>query len=123
MKKLKHGDIIECCGITAYIVDPNYKDNYVKVILNDKCWALLNKDWLSIWRFANPIKDNRIVSSKTFAIRFKNFIKDVQINDACSEEEKEYLLNVANQLLEYQIQTATDESEINYLKRLNLWQQ
>jgi hypothetical protein len=71
----------------------------------------------------NPIKDNRIVSSKTFAIRFKNFIEDVQVHDACSEEEKEYLLDVANQLLKYQIQTATDESEIDYLKRLNLWQQ
>jgi len=122
-EQLKRGDIIECCGITAYVVDPNYKDNYVKVILNNKCKALLNKDWLSIWKFVSPIKDNRIVSNETFAIRFRNFIKDVQVNDPASEEEKEYLLNVANQLLKYQIQTATDESEINYLKRLNLWQQ
>ena len=68
----------------------------------------------------NPIKDNRIVSSKTFAIRFKSFIEDVRVNDPCSEEEKEYLLNVSNQLLKYQIQTATEEEEINYLKRLNL---
>ena len=69
---------------------------------------------------ANPIKDNRIVSSKTFAIRFKHFIEDVQVNDPASEEEKEYLLNVSDQLLKYQIQTVTDEEEINYLKRLNL---
>ena len=68
----------------------------------------------------NPIKDNRIVSSKTFAIRFKSFIEDVKVNDLASEEEKEYLLNVSNQLLKYQIQTATEEEEINYLKRLNL---
>lgn len=68
----------------------------------------------------NPIKDNRIVNSKTFAIRFKYFIKDVQVNDPASEEEKEYLLNVADQLLKYQIQTVSDEEEINYLKRLNL---
>ena len=68
----------------------------------------------------NPIKDNRIVSSKTFAIRFKSFIEDVKVNDLASEEEKEYLLNVSDQLLKYQIQTATEEEEINYLKRLNL---
>lgn len=68
----------------------------------------------------NPIKDNRIVSSKTFAIRLKSFIEEVRVNDPCSEEEKEYLLNVANNLLNYQIQTATDEEEINYLKRLKL---
>lgn len=68
----------------------------------------------------NPIKDNRIVSSKTFAIRLKSFIKEVRVNDPCSEEEKEYLLNVANNLLNYQIQTAVDEEEINYLKRLKL---
>lgn len=68
----------------------------------------------------NPIKNNRIVSSKTFAIRLKSFVENVKVNDPCSEEEKEYLLNVSNQLLKYQIQTATDEEEINYLKRLNL---
>jgi hypothetical protein len=68
----------------------------------------------------NPIIDNRIVSNETFAIRLKSFIEDVKVNDPCSEEEKEYLLNVSYQLLKYQIQTATDESEINYLKRLNL---
>ena len=119
-EQLKQGDIIESCGITAYIINPNYKDNYVKVILNNKCKALLNKDWLSIWRFVSPIKDNRIVSNETFAIRLKNFIENTHVNDACSFEEKEYLLSVANQLLKYQIQTASDESEINYLKGLDL---
>lgn len=122
MKKeqLKRGDIIECCGITAYVVDPNYKENYVKVNLGNICRArvLINKDWLSIWNFVSPIKNNRIVSDKTFAVRFRNFIKDIQVNDPCSEEEQEYLLNVADQLLNYQIQTVIDEEEINYLKRL-----
>lgn len=121
-EQLKKGDIIECGGITAYVVDPNFNDNYVKVNLGNTCRArvLINKDWLSIWNFVNPIKNNRIVSNKTFAIRFRDFIKNTKVNDPCSEEEKEYLLNVANQLLEYQIQTVTDESEINYLKKLNL---
>jgi len=119
-EQLKHGDLIECCGITAYVLDPNYKNNYVKVVLNCATKALLNKDWLDVWTFANPIKDNRLVSDKTFAIRFKNFIEDIQVNDPCSEDEKEYLLAIAGRLLSYQIQTATDENEINYLKRLNL---
>jgi hypothetical protein len=37
-------------------------------------------------------------------------------------EEYEYMQIVANDLLKYQIQTATDEEEINYLKRLNLYE-
>ena len=121
-EQLKKGDIIECNGITAYVVDPNYKENYVKVNLGNTCRArvLINKDWLSVWNFVSPIKNNRIVSNETFAIRFRNFIKDVHVNDPASEEEKEYLLNVANNLLNYQIQTATDEKEISYLKRLKL---
>ena len=121
-EQLKKGDIIECNGITAYVVDPNFNDNYIKVNLGNTCRArvLINKDWLSVWNFVNPIKDNRIVSDKTFAIRFRNFIKDVQVNDPASDEEKEYLLNVANQLLKYQIQTVTDEEEIKYLENLNL---
>ena len=78
----------------------------------------MNKEQLK--KGDNPIKDNRIVNSKTFAIRFKNFIENVQVSDAASEEEKEYLLNVANQLLKYQVQTVTDEEEIKYLENLNL---
>ena len=35
-------------------------------------------------------------------------------------EEYEYMMDIADRLLKYQIQTATDEEEINYLKRLNL---
>ena len=121
-EQLKKGDIIECSGVTAYVVDPNFNDNYVKVNIGNACRArvLINKDWLSVWNFVSPIKDNRIVSNETFAIRFRDFIKDVQVNDPASDEEKEYLLNVANQLLKYQIQTVTKDSEINYLKRLNL---
>ena len=121
-EQLKRGDIIECNGITAYVVDPNFNNNYIKVNLGNTCRArvLINKDWLSIWNFVSPIKDNRIVSNETFAVRFRNFIKDVQVNDPASDDEKEYLLNVANQLLKYQIQTAIDKSEIDYLKRLNL---
>lgn len=66
----------------------------------------------------NPIKDNRIVNSKTFAIRFRNFIRNTQVNDAASDEEKCYLLNVAQSLLDYQIETATDESELRYLDNI-----
>lgn len=66
----------------------------------------------------NPIIDNRIVSNQTFAIRFRNFIRDTQVNDAASDEEKCYLLNIAQSLLNYQIETATDESELRYLDNI-----
>ena len=35
-------------------------------------------------------------------------------------EEYEYMQAVSDNLLKYQIQTATNESEIDYLKKLNL---
>ena len=122
-EQLKKGDIIEYCGITACVVNPNFVNDYVKVSLigdTGKTYALINKEWLSAWNLVNPIKNNRIVSDKTFAIRFRDFIKDVKVNDPCSDDEKEYLLNVAERLLKYQINTATEESEINYLKGLEL---
>jgi hypothetical protein len=37
-------------------------------------------------------------------------------------EEYEYMQRMADHLLKYQIQTAIDEEEINYLKRLNLYE-
>jgi len=127
-EQLKKGDIIECNGITAYVVDPNFNDNYVKVNLGNTCKArvLINKDWLSIWNFVNPIKDNRIVDSCTFAVRFKQFLdwipKEFYMSGPHILEEYEYMQAIANSLLKYQIQTATDENEINYLKRLNLYE-
>lgn len=117
-EQLKKGDIIEKGDLIAYVIDPNWK-NSSKVSINGTK-LLIPFDWLEDWHIANPIKNNRIVSNETFAIRFKNFIKDVQVNDPASDEEKEYLLNVANQLLKYQIQTVTEDTEINYLKKLNL---
>lgn len=66
----------------------------------------------------NPIKNNRIVNDKTFAIRLREFIKNTQINDAASDEEKRYLLDIAQSLLDYQIETATDKYELKYLKNI-----
>jgi hypothetical protein len=37
----------------------------------------------------NPIKENRIVKDKTFALRLLSFAMDTQCNDACAEDEKE----------------------------------
>lgn len=68
----------------------------------------------------NPIIDNRIVNDTTFAIRLKSFIDKVDVCDCMGEEEKEYLQRVAVKLIKYQIETATNEEEVNYLKRLGL---
>ena len=69
----------------------------------------------------NPIKDNRIVNDKTFALRFKNFIQSVNVCDQPSEEEKEYLLKVAEKLIAYQIQTVRTKEELEYFKKNRLW--
>ena len=117
-EQLKHGDYIEKGDLVAYVIDPDWK-NSVKVSINGTK-LLIPFDWLDSWTIANPIKNNRIVIDETFALRLKSFIEEVNVNDACSFDEKEYLLNVANQLLKYQIETATDAEEIKYLKKLNL---
>lgn len=68
----------------------------------------------------NPIKENRLVNDQTFAIRLKSFIDNVIVLDLPSEEEKEYLLQVADKLINYQCVTVSDNVEREYLKRLNL---
>jgi len=65
----------------------------------------------------NIIKDNRIVSDKTFATRFSSFLKDIQVADPMSEEELEYLRWVAHSLLLHQANTCTETEELNYLER------
>lgn len=68
----------------------------------------------------NQIVDNRIVSDKTFAVRLKSFIEQVQVCDAISEEEQEYLLNVADRLIEYQRATVTTDEERTYFRNLQI---
>lgn len=68
----------------------------------------------------NPIIDNRIVNDTTFAIRLKSFIDKVDVCDCMGEEEKEYIQRVAVKLIKYQVKTATNEEEVNYLKRIGL---
>ena len=67
----------------------------------------------------NPIKKNRIVQDHTFALRLLNFALDTQCNDACSEDEKESMVSYSIELLRYQIQTASNKNEIDYLDRCN----
>lgn len=67
----------------------------------------------------NPIKKNRIVQDHTFALRLLNFALDTQCNDACSEDEKKSMVSYSLELLRYQIKTASDKNEIDYLDRCN----
>ena len=77
-------------------------------------------DWTMIDPFENPIIDNRIVNDYTFALRLRNFISKVEVNDLPSEEEKEYLLHIADKLLKYQKLSVMTKSEKEYLKQNNI---
>ena len=71
----------------------------------------------------NPIKDNRIVSNITFAVRLKSFAEGVTCADACSEDEKESIIHIAEKLLKYQLASvdSSNTEEVNYLTRLGLY--
>lgn len=121
-EELRKGDYIQSdTGVDAFV--DKILPTKVRVWIDDKKDYILDNQ-LHHWSYANPIKDNRIVDSKTFAIRFKQFLEWIPQSWVWSqphyEEEFEYMQIIANHLLKYQIQTATDEEEINYLKRLEL---
>ena len=77
-------------------------------------------DWAITDPFENPIIDNRIVNDYTFALRLRNFISKVEVNDLPSEEEKEYLLHVDDKLLRYQKLSVMTKIEKEYLKQNNI---
>ena len=118
--KLEIGDHIQSDSGKLAFVDKIYKDK-IRVLIDGERDYILDCQ-LSHWTYANPIKDNRLVSSKTFAVRFKQFLEWIPEKWITSQihymEEYDYMLLIANQLLNYQIQTANNEEEINYLKRL-----
>lgn len=68
----------------------------------------------------NPIIDNRVVNDYTFALRLKLFLKNTEVNDLPGEEEKEYLLSIANKLIDWQKLTVLNNTEKEYLKRNNV---
>ena len=120
-EQLKKGDKIQSnSGQTAF-VDVIFP-NRVRVWSEGAKFNISDEE-LENWSYANPIIDDRIVSSKTFAIRFKQFLGWIPENWINSQphyyEEYEYMKSVANQLLKYQIQTVTDKEEIDYLTRLS----
>ena len=99
--------------------------NYPIVCDNGECYSLNGKhpsgQNLTIYYNKKcPIEDGRLVSDYTFAVRLSEFLKDIQPTDPCSDEELQYLREVSRELLEYQVNTAKDIDEINYLKRLGL---
>ena len=121
-EQLKKGDYIQSdFGKFAY-VDKIFPTK-IRVWIDGQKDYILNEQ-LSHWSYANPIKDNRIILSKTFAIRFKQFLEWVPAYWITSQphymEEFEFMDKVADYLLNYQIQTASDKEEIDYLKRLKL---
>lgn len=123
-EKIELGDIIiSNTGIRAYV--DKILPSKIRVYINNQRDYILDEQ-LYHWQFDNPIKDNRIVSDCTFAVRFKQFLKWIPKNWWMSQchyfEEYEYMMNIANQLLNYQIQTAENEDEIDYLKRLKLYE-
>lgn len=120
--ELKKGDYIQSdTGLYAFV--DKILPTKIRVWINNQKDYILDEQ-LHHWSYANPIKDNRIVSSKTFAIRFKQFLdwipKEFYMSGPHILEEYEYMQIVADHLLKYQIQTATKQEEIDYLKQLKL---
>lgn len=72
-------------------------------------------------RKENPIKSNRIVSDKTFAVRLMNFAASAKASGPAGEEELEYIKMTAERLLKWQTKTVhNDSEEYRYLERLGL---
>ena len=120
--QLKKGDYIQSdFGKLAYV--DKILPTKIRVWIDGQRDYILDEQ-LHHWSYANPIKDNRIVDSYTFAVRFKQFLDWIPENFYMSGphilEEYEYMQAISDSLLKYQIQTVTDEHEINYLKRLDL---
>lgn len=89
-------------------------------------FANFEKDFfedMNVARKSNPIIDNRIVGSHTYAVRYLSFLSTIYPNvptPTCSgmdEEEFEYMCYVACSLIKYQVDTCPD-SERWYFENL-----
>lgn len=93
------------------------KKNYQ--ILSDYVFHMVkNKSSIKNGEIDNPIIDGRIVSDKTFATRFKHFLRWFEPKSAIEEEELEYMKYVADRLLKYQKATIATFEEQKYFENL-----
>jgi hypothetical protein len=69
----------------------------------------------------NPIKDNRLVCDYTFAKRLLALASSLTCNEPSSQDEKDSFISYANKLLKHQCLTATDSFEIEYLRRVGVY--
>ena len=108
------------------ITNEKYPDNNYPILCDNGVYYSLNgksssgQDLIIYYNRKSPIEGGRLVSNYTFAVRLGSFLDGIKVCDACSEDELEYFKDVAKDLLEWQIDTAKDPEEINYLKRLGL---
>ena len=120
---IKIGKSIEDIEGNIAYVDKILKNGRIRICMNGKREYLLEES-LQYWKPMNPIRNGRIVNDITFAVRFKQFLKWIPKNWWMSQchyfEEYEYMMMVAEELLEHQINTVTDENEIKYFENLNL---
>ena len=120
---IKIGKSIEDIEGNIAYVDKILKNGKIRIYMNGKR-EYLSEESLQYWKPMNPIRNGRIVSDITFAVRFKQFLKWIPKNWWMSQchyfEEYEYMMMVAEELLEHQINTVTDENEIKYFENLNL---
>lgn len=61
------------------------------------------------------------IDDMTFVLRLRNFLTNTEVSDLPGLEERNYLLKMADKLLDYQIKTCTDESERKYLENNKIW--
>lgn len=106
-------------------IDHSVDSNYPILMSDGERYSLNGKNKLnSIIKIYHdrkcPIIDGRIVSSKTFALRLLNFLRRTIVCDCPGEEELEYLTSVAQDLLDWQVETATSKEEIEYLEYNNI---
>lgn len=122
---LKETPKIMCNGSVVNIIDENFPDNNYPILCdNGERYSFGGKNYkkgpnLTIcYKENEPIIDGRLVSDITFAFRFKHLLEGLRATDPSEEEELDYFLRIADKLLRYQISTATEQNEIDYLKRL-----
>ena len=107
----------------VHIVSENSGDNNYPILCdNGKYYSINGKgkdgDRLLIYYIRrSPFADGRLVFSDiTFAVRFRNFLNDIDTADCASSEELDYLKMYARELLDWQLTTANDKNELEYLK-------
>lgn len=128
--RYKYGDVVkfkindkEFTGF-IYVIDyygtfEDHSEVSYDIMTQNCLYKHIRENFITDFIMSRPIIDNRIVCTIGFANNLKEFLKSVNTDNPDDEKMRDFLSDIADELLKYQRYTCTDKDEQIFLNQID----